>query len=324
VVPDSPTDEHPNQRRARFEALVRDELADPLRRYLGRRTSPDTADEVIAGTLLECWRRFEEVPDPPQPWAYGVARRLLGRLGDDAEVLRLSAWEGLDPPAIATSLGVTPEEASERLQRARSRLGDARLGEADPAAALAPADPQRVSRLVEQAMGHDTPTESRRTGTRGRSRLTWLVATAVVAVILMMAALSLTQGRGSGQMPTVEREPSVVEVSMPAQAGAQRCMRPTAEALGTAELAFEGTVADVTGRTVTLVPTRMHAGGPADNVRVRQSSPSQDRLLLGAEFHEGGRYLVAVEGGEVMVCGFSGAYDGRLAALYAQAFDRPE
>jgi len=72
-----PEVEHPNIRRARFETLVRDELIEPLRRFLLRRTDPATADDVLAETLLVCWRRFDEVPEPALPWAYGVARNCL-------------------------------------------------------------------------------------------------------------------------------------------------------------------------------------------------------------------------------------------------------
>ncbi|WP_244246861.1 RNA polymerase sigma factor [Nocardioides euryhalodurans] len=159
------TEEHPNIRRARFEALVRDVLVEPLRRFLRRRTDPETADDVLSDTLLACWRRFDELPDPPLPWAYGVARlclanaqrsarrqqRLAARVAavdppreaddapaddalhealgsldpDDAELLRLWAWEQLTPSEIATVLGVTPNAASIRLHRARGRLRDA-------------------------------------------------------------------------------------------------------------------------------------------------------------------------------------------------------
>ncbi len=69
--------EHPNIRRARFETLVREELIEPLRRFLLRRTDPATADDVLAETLLVCWRRFDEVPEAALPWAYGVARNCL-------------------------------------------------------------------------------------------------------------------------------------------------------------------------------------------------------------------------------------------------------
>lgn len=158
-------DEHPNLRRARFDAWVRD-LIDPLRRFLLRRTDVATAEDVLAETLLVCWRRFDEVPDPPLPWAYGVARNCLanaqrsvrrqervaarlaavdppretddvaggrddalhealGRLrDDDAELLRLWAWEQLAPSEIATVLGVTANAVSIRLHRAKDRLRD--------------------------------------------------------------------------------------------------------------------------------------------------------------------------------------------------------
>lgn len=149
---------------ARFETLAREELLEPLRRYLARRTDPATADDVLAETLLVCWRRRDEVPDPALPWAYGVARnclanaerslrrqqRVAGRLAvvdppaertpeagprddalhdalarltaDDAELLRLWAWEQLTPSEIATVLDVTANAVSVRLTRARARL----------------------------------------------------------------------------------------------------------------------------------------------------------------------------------------------------------
>ncbi len=63
-------------RRERFEALA-PALVEPLRRYLARRTDPATADDVLAETLLVCWRRLDDVPEEALPWAYGVARNCL-------------------------------------------------------------------------------------------------------------------------------------------------------------------------------------------------------------------------------------------------------
>lgn len=157
------TDEHPDHRGARFEVLVREELIEPLRRYLRRRTDAATADDVLSETLLVCWRRLDEVPEPALPWAYGVARgclantersarrqrrvaakvaavdppreaqeqpaadpavhrALAGLRPEDAEVLRLWAWEQLTPAEIGSVLGVTANAASIRLHRARGRL----------------------------------------------------------------------------------------------------------------------------------------------------------------------------------------------------------
>ena len=148
-------------RRERFEAVA-PELIEPLRRFLARRTDAATADDVLAETLLVCWRRVAELPDEPLPWAYGVARnclrnaersarrqeRVAARLAlpsrwirvapedlalhealaalrpDDAELLRLWAWERLTPAEIATVLDITANAASIRLHRAREKLKD--------------------------------------------------------------------------------------------------------------------------------------------------------------------------------------------------------
>jgi len=149
------------------------EILEPLRRFLARRTDAATADDVLAETLLVCWRRYDELPDPPLPFAYGVARlclanaersarrqrRLAGRIAtldpphevpdpvgdnglaeamaelsaDDAELMRLWAWEQLAPGEIATVLDITPNAASIRLHRARKRLRTA-LRKADAGA----------------------------------------------------------------------------------------------------------------------------------------------------------------------------------------------
>jgi RNA polymerase sigma-70 factor (ECF subfamily) len=65
-----------DERRRQFEEVARG-LVDPLRRFLARRTDPATADDVLSDTLLVCWRRFEQLPAEPLPWAYGVARNCL-------------------------------------------------------------------------------------------------------------------------------------------------------------------------------------------------------------------------------------------------------
>jgi RNA polymerase sigma-70 factor (ECF subfamily) len=156
-------EEHPDDARERFEALAA-EVVEPVRRFLARRTDRDTADDVLAETLLVCWRRLDEVPEPALPWVYGVARnclanatrgdrrqyRLAARITvvdppreaqpepdppdervtealaalrpEDAELLRLWAWEQLGPGEIAEVLGITPNAASIRLHRARGKF----------------------------------------------------------------------------------------------------------------------------------------------------------------------------------------------------------
>ena len=152
-----------DERQARFEGLAPG-LIEPLRRFLARRTDPATAEDVLADTLLVCWRRLDDVPEEALPWAYGVARnclanaersgrrqeRLAAKIAvvdppaatvpgpdagdpeltaamaalrpDDAELLRLWAWEQLAPAEIATVLDITANAVSIRLHRARERL----------------------------------------------------------------------------------------------------------------------------------------------------------------------------------------------------------
>ena len=156
-------EEHPDDARARFEVLAA-EVVEPVRRFLARRTDRDTADDVLAETLLVCWRRLDQVPEPALPWVYGVARnclanaergdrrqrRLAARISvvdppqevapqpeqpdervtaalaqlrpEEAELLRLWAWEQLGPSEIAEVLGISANAASIRLHRARGKF----------------------------------------------------------------------------------------------------------------------------------------------------------------------------------------------------------
>jgi RNA polymerase sigma-70 factor (ECF subfamily) len=64
-------------REERFTVLTQ-VVTEPLRRYLLRRTDPDTAQDVLADTFLVLWRRLDDVPaDDPLPWCYAVTRGCL-------------------------------------------------------------------------------------------------------------------------------------------------------------------------------------------------------------------------------------------------------
>lgn len=149
-------------RRARFEAAFA-EVYEPLQAYARRRIDTATADDVVAETLLVLWRRLDEVPaDLVLPWCYGVARRclanqrradhrreaLVDRLTaerpqtdsavdpaldaalatlstDDREIVRLWAWEQLQPREIAEALDISANAAAIRVHRAKQRLAEA-------------------------------------------------------------------------------------------------------------------------------------------------------------------------------------------------------
>lgn len=201
----------------------------------------------------------------------------------------------------------------------------ARLRAADPASALPPVDPAGVARLLEGTMSHDLLTESRESGTRDRSPLTWLVAAAAVVVIAAagaFAVLNRDDPTTAPPPPTAEAEATVTELQAPAPRAA-RCMVPNAEVLGRQPTAFDGTVEEVRDGQVTLAPTRWYAGGPTDLVTVDAPEDRFRPLISAVGFEPGGRYLVAASAdGTVMVCGFSGRYDAQRARLYAEAFGR--
>jgi RNA polymerase sigma-70 factor (ECF subfamily) len=134
-------------------------------RYAGRRLGREEAADAAAEAFTVAWRKIARVPPEPEtlPWLYGVARRvvanaerarrrrerlavraagdsreaaspvdpvgvlsaLAGLRAGDREILRLAAWEGLDPRQLGLALGCSSNAAAIRLHRARRRLEEA-------------------------------------------------------------------------------------------------------------------------------------------------------------------------------------------------------
>jgi hypothetical protein len=166
------------------------------------------------------------------------------------------------------------------------------------------------------------------TALRRRGPLAWLVAAAAVAVIAGggYAAVSAMQDDGTVQQAgpstaPVEPvdEPTVVTLQAPA-AVSGKCAVPTPELLGTAEVAFAGTVTAIDGDVVTLTPTETFAGETAEQIEVVGMRPELRALGGQPEFVVGGTYLVSATGGQISACGFSGAATPELEQLYDVAF----
>jgi RNA polymerase sigma-70 factor, ECF subfamily len=94
-----------------FEQIAA-EVADPIRRYALRRTDPDTADDVLADTLLVVWRRLDDVPpDGRLPWCYAVAAKSLANINRSARRQRNLAQRivQLDPPSDSVEAAELPD-----------------------------------------------------------------------------------------------------------------------------------------------------------------------------------------------------------------------
>ena len=207
------------------------------------------------------------------------------------------------------------------------------LAQSDPARSLAPADPPGLARLLheiqEDTVSHDLDTRTdlpqQTTELRRRGPLAWVVAAAAVAAIVGggYAAVSSMQGNGTveqaGPGSSQVDEPVVVTLDAPDVLPA-RCAVPTPELLGSAEVAFAGTVTAIDGDVVTLTPTETYAGEPADEIEVVGMHPDIRALAGQVEFEVGGTYLVSATDGQVSACGFSGEMSPELQTLYEIAF----
>ncbi|MEX2422499.1 MAG: sigma-70 family RNA polymerase sigma factor [Acidimicrobiia bacterium] len=151
-------------RRDRFERLADEVYEPLQRYVRRRAESDSVDDIVSDTMLTLWRRLEDVPPNAQLPWAYGVARRtianhrraagrhltLVRRIQaepnpaptadvpldselhvaldslspSDRELLRLWAWEQLDPAEIAITLGLTPNAAAIRLHRAKKKLGE--------------------------------------------------------------------------------------------------------------------------------------------------------------------------------------------------------
>jgi hypothetical protein len=195
----------------------------------------------------------------------------------------------------------------------------ARLRAADPASSLPPAEPGRVTELLEAAMS-DTetavrPHASRATGTHDRSPLTWLVAAAAVVLIAAGGIFAVVQH--ARQDPASASRATLTRLSV--TAGAGRCLAPSADRLRQQQLAVLGTLVSVADGTATFTVDRWYAGPATDRVAVATSRSGPATLTEGVRLQVGDDYFIAASDG-VVACGLSGADSRELQTIYGSAF----
>ena len=200
----------------------------------------------------------------------------------------------------------------------------AQLRRADPAASLTPITPDRVPRLLEDAMS-STVIEKKKPAAP-----MWLAAAAVALVAVGGATVAIGgwpggSGTPPGQVaaPPAKQDPQQqpVVARINAGSGAQaKCIPPSPEFLRPVDLAFEGTVTGIVNGLVTLDVVKVWSGERADVVEIAQTDGATEALLAGTHFEVGETYLVAAEDGQAKICGYSGVASPELRALYDAAF----
>lgn len=83
---------------AAFERLFAEHY-DALLAFATRRVEGTAAvDDVLAETFAVAWRRLDSIPEPPRPWLYGVARKVIANQArGERRTLRLSSRLAAEP-----------------------------------------------------------------------------------------------------------------------------------------------------------------------------------------------------------------------------------
>ncbi|MFD9001567.1 hypothetical protein ACFV0T_11450 [Streptomyces sp. NPDC059582] len=204
----------------------------------------------------------------------------------------------------------------------------ARMRAIDPARTSdAPSpDPQR---LLEATVTADTPVSPDAQGAAGRFRRRFLpiaVGAALLAVAGGLAWGAASQNTSSSAATSPSASAAATPADSPLKltapdATAARCAAVTVDVLRGMQTAFEGTATAVKRDRVELRVDRWYRGtGPAAVWLTNDKNLS--RLLAGADFAVGHRYLVAANDGRVSLCGSTAEATAQLRSLYEQAYTR--
>jgi hypothetical protein len=119
-----------------------------------------------------------------------------------------------------------------------------------------------------------------------------------------------------------EAERDELELVLPDPAETTSCLPFDGATLAQMEVAFLGTVTDVSSTTVTLAVDRWYRsdGRAADVVTMRHSFAEDAAALDGVEFVTGEHYLVTADAGVVGGCGYTGVATPELEAEFEEVF----
>lgn len=153
----------------------------------------------------------------------------------------------------------------------------------------------------------------------GSSRRLATVAVAAVAALVLAVAGGIAIYGNEDAPPTASETP--LELSTGEDNALGSCiMFSPGELDRVAEIAFEGTVTEVDGDTVTLTVDRWFRGGDDVSQVVLRAPQGLQALIDGIAFEVGEQYLISAQGGTVNYCGFSGLSTEQLRSGFEAAF----
>lgn len=127
--PDDPSDDAALIERSRHDpeafAGLYDRHAARLHRYVARRLGGGAADDIVADTFLDAFRkrhRYDLTVSDARPWLYGIAANLIGKHHRaEVRMLRAYARTGADPVLIGIPAANPADEADSRISSAAVR-----------------------------------------------------------------------------------------------------------------------------------------------------------------------------------------------------------
>jgi hypothetical protein len=158
-----------------------------------------------------------------------------------------------------------------------------------------------------------------------RARRPIVLAVAAAAVVALALGAYAIVGSDDGEdVQTADpapEAPSTLELSVePTDPMTAMCIAVDATVLAPSDLAFAGTVGEVTESSVTVDVDHWYKGGDADVVTLTLAEGGNEVALDGVAFVSGERFLVTATGTTVNTCGLSGPATPDLEALYDEAF----
>src|SRR5262245_24966059 len=177
------------------------------------------------------------------------------------------------------------------------------------------------------------PVEPGRAEQPRRTRATWLVAAAAVAVIAAGGAFAVAGLTGNdANAPQADQKPSTTAqvgnapmegqtTQLGAGSATAKCARLTPAILAQYDQAFQGEVTSVEGDTVTFQTTDVFTGQVGETVQLTAPPAGLEKMLVsGGSFQVGQSYLVAAYQGAVSLCGYSGPANSDLQQVFKEAF----
>ena len=145
-----------------------------------------------------------------------------------------------------------------------------------------------------------------------------MVLRAIVATLSLLALMALGACSETEETGGTPRSETPVTLQLPA-GGAGRCMAPSVDRLAQADVAFDGTVEEITGSNVEMRVDSWFTRATDESVVITTLRGTRTTEAIPI-FRRGDRYLVAASGTTVIVCGVTDVWSPELEVLYQRAF----